>query len=173
MGVRNMGAKRSFAHLLEIGSKKYKFVVNLKSGTQFRWNWFNSCIDSLFAGMTPTVHKNQVHYLGVVQGWVCSSLMSAVLPVCRGKLRTLRADCSTVGFYCFNNNMATNLHVLTSSYGRRQGCQFGFFEAKFVIFGLFSTPFAFLHFSKKAKCKWNLAFLAFFGRIIFMSIWEI
>ena len=38
-----------------------------------------------------------------------------------------------------------------------QGCQFGFFEAKFVIFGLFSTPLAFF-FWKKAK--WNLAFLA-------------
>ena len=36
----------------------------------------------------------------VVQYWVCSSLMSAALPVCRGKLRNLRADCSTAGFYC-------------------------------------------------------------------------
>ena len=40
-----------------------------------------------------------------------------------------------------------------------QGCQFGFFEAKFVIFGLFSTPLAFFYFLKKAK--WNLFFLAF------------
>jgi len=29
-----------------------------------------------------------------------------------------------------------------------QGCQFDFFEAKFVIFGLFSTPLAFFIFGK-------------------------
>jgi len=28
---------------------------------KFRLNGFKSCIDSLFAGMTPTVHKNQFH----------------------------------------------------------------------------------------------------------------
>jgi len=32
--------------------------------------------------------------------------------------------------------------------GFNQGCQFGFFEAKFVIFGLFSTPLAFLSLEK-------------------------
>jgi len=100
MGVRNKGAKRSFAPLLEIGTKNQNFVENLKSGAQFRLNWFNFCIDSLFAGMTLTVHKKQVHCPGVVQWWVCSSLMSAALPVCRDKLRKLRAYCSTVGLYC-------------------------------------------------------------------------
>ena len=100
MGVHNKGEKRSFIPLLEIGAKKQNFVASLKSGAQFRLNWFNSCIDSLFAGMTPTMHKNQVHCRSVVQGWVCSSLMSAALPVCRGKLRNWRADCSTVGLYC-------------------------------------------------------------------------
>jgi len=44
--------------------------------------------------MTPTVHKNQVHCPGVAQLCVCSSLMSAALPVCRGKLPNVRADCS-------------------------------------------------------------------------------
>ena len=43
-----------------------------------------------------------------------------------------------------------------------QGCQFGFFEAKFVIFSLFSTPLAFFYFWKKVK--FHLAF--------FMSIWQ-
>jgi len=100
MGVRNKGAKRSFAPLLEIGTKNQNFVANLKSGAQFRLKWFNSCIDSLFSGMTLTVHKKQVHCPGVVQWWVCSSLMSAALPVCGDKLRNLRADCSTVGLYC-------------------------------------------------------------------------
>jgi len=36
-----------------------------------------------------------------------------------------------------------------------RSCQFGFFEAKFVIFGLFSTPLAVSYFWKKAKI--NLA----------------
>jgi len=38
--------------------------------------------------MTSTMHKNQVHCPSVVQGWICSSLMSAASPVCRGKLQT-------------------------------------------------------------------------------------
>ena len=44
-----------------------------------------------------------------------------------------------------------------------QGCQFGFFEAKIVIFGLFTTPSAFFYFWKKAN--WNLAF---FGHLDFL-----
>jgi len=35
-----------------------------------------------------------------------------------------------------------------------QRCQFGFFEVKFVIFGLFSTPLAFL-FLKKGQMKFR------------------
>jgi len=85
---------------LEIGTKNQIFLVNLKSGALFRLNWFNSCIDSLFAGMTPTMRKNQVHCPGVMQWCVCSSFMSAALLVCWGKLRNLRADCSTVGLHC-------------------------------------------------------------------------
>ena len=111
MDVRNKGVKWSFAPLLEIRTKNQKFLANLKPGAQFRLNWFNSCIDSLFAGMTPTVNKNQVHCPGVVQWWVCISLMSAALPVCRSKLRNLRADCSTVGLLLRNKNMATKLRV--------------------------------------------------------------
>jgi len=41
--------------------------------------WFNSCNDSVFAGMTITLRKNQIHYCGVMQRWACSSLMSAAL----------------------------------------------------------------------------------------------
>jgi len=107
MGVRNKRAKRSFVPLLEIGTKNQNFVANLKSGAQLILNWFNSCIDSLFAGMTPTVHKNQVHCPGVVQGWVCSSLMSAA---CHLQRQVAKLACWL--FYCWsllrNNNMATN-----------------------------------------------------------------
>ena len=43
-------------------------------------NWFNSCNQSLFAGMTLTLHKSQVHCSGVMQWWACSSLISASVP---------------------------------------------------------------------------------------------
>ena len=43
-------------------------------------NWFKSCIGSLFADMTLTLHKSQVHCTGVVQLWACSSLVSALFP---------------------------------------------------------------------------------------------
>jgi len=52
-----------------------------------------------------------------------------------------------------------------------QGCQFGFFEAKFVIFGLFSTPLAFLYLWKKAN--WNLAFFGLFWRIRFFMLADV
>jgi len=42
-----------------------------------------------------------------------------------------------------------------------QGCQFGIFESKFVIFGLFSTPLAFFIFEKRPDEIWLcLAILA-------------
>jgi len=47
-----------------------------------------------------------------------------------------------------------------------QGCQFGFFEAKFVIFGLFSTLLAFFMFEKRPDEIW--LFLAFFGELDFL-----
>jgi len=37
---------------------------------------------------------------------------------------------------------------------RRQGCQFGYFEAKFVILGLFSIPLAFFIFEKRPNEIW-------------------
>jgi len=36
-----------------------------------------------------------------------------------------------------------------------QYCQFGFFEAKFVIFGLFLTPLAVFSFVKKGQIKYG------------------
>jgi len=43
-------------------------------------NWFNSCHDSSFAGMTLALHKSQVRSSGIMQYWACSSLTSAPLP---------------------------------------------------------------------------------------------
>jgi len=45
----------------------------------------------------------------------------------------------------------------------KQGCQFGFFEAKFVTFGLLSTPLAFFIFDKRPNKIW--LFLTFFGEL--------
>jgi len=41
-------------------------------------NWFNSWIGSLFADITLTLHKSQVHYSGFMQWWICSSIMSTL-----------------------------------------------------------------------------------------------
>jgi len=70
-----------------------------------------------FATMTLTMHKSQVHCSGVMQWWACSWLMSVPLPGEAG-----RQTCGL--FYCLsllcNNNMATNLLMLTSSYDSRR-----------------------------------------------------
>ena len=69
--------------------------------------------------MTLTAHKNQVLCPGVVQWWVRSSLMTAAFRLQR---QVVKLACRL--FYCWvllrNNNMATNLHVITSNYGSRR-----------------------------------------------------
>jgi len=44
-------------------------------------NLFNPCNDSLFAGMTSTLHKSQVSWSAVMHSRACSLLMSAPSPV--------------------------------------------------------------------------------------------
>jgi len=56
---------------------------------------------------------------------------------------------------------ASNVAPQTGS--RRQGCQFGFFEAKFAIFALFSTPLAFFLVLKKGQMKFG-----FFGGLYYL-----
>ena len=46
---------------------------------QLKSDWFNSCNDTLFAGMTLTLRKRQVHCSGVMYWWACSLLTSAPL----------------------------------------------------------------------------------------------
>ena len=56
-------------------------------------------------------------------------------------------------------NAEQNLKIL-------QGCQFGFFEAKFVIFGFLSSPLAFFSFLEKGEAFFGqLDFLCRFGRL--------
>ena len=77
-------------------------------------NWFNSCNDSLFAGMTLALHKSQLHCSGVMQWW-------AAVHACRlicllrqvAKLARRSFGCSSL---LRNNYMATNLQMFTSSY---------------------------------------------------------
>ena len=60
------------------------------------------------------------------------------------------------------NFSSLQYETCNTTFSTIQGCQFGYFEAKFVIFGLFSTPLDF--FQKWKKAKWNSAF---FGHIDF------
>jgi len=84
----------------------------------FPINWFNSCIDSLFAGMTLTLHKSQVDHSGFMQWWICSSLISALFSA------EASFETASVLFYrCSvlrNNNMAINPPRFTSNNGRRR-----------------------------------------------------
>jgi len=62
-------------------SERQKFLKILKPACLIQIIiWLNSCNASLFAGMTPTLHKSQVRCSGVIQWWTCSSLISGALP---------------------------------------------------------------------------------------------
>jgi len=52
-----------------------------------------------------------------------------------------------------NNNITTNLQRLTSGYGSKQGCQFGFFEARFWNSGFLNAR----GFFENEKSRQNLA----------------
>jgi len=73
MGVRR-GAKRAFA-TLEIGINNQIFLEKPEVGILIPINWFDSCNDSIFAGMKLTLHKRQVHSHSVMQWWAGNSLM--------------------------------------------------------------------------------------------------
>jgi len=67
--------------------------------------------------MTLTLYKSQVHCSGVMQWWACVRSFA-----CKSMLRSLGADCWSL--LC-NNNMATNLWRLTSSYyGNRRFAEY-------------------------------------------------
>jgi len=68
MGVRRAGeAKRTFAPCLEIGIKNQIFLETPEVGVLIPINRFDSCNDSFFAGMKPTLHKSQVRSCSVMQ----------------------------------------------------------------------------------------------------------
>jgi len=65
---------------------------------------------------------------------------------------------------CFITNLASTEKVSSSV----QGCQFGFVEAKFVIFGLFSIPLDLFLFLKKGQMKFCF-FWPFLANSIFYA----
>jgi len=74
---RPQGGQNGHSPPLEIGTKKQKFLENVKVILIIL---VNSCNDSLFANMTLALHKSQVHCFGNTHLRVCTSLMSAPLP---------------------------------------------------------------------------------------------
>ena len=70
MGVCRAGeAKQVFAPCLEIGIQNQIYQEKPEVGILTPINWFDSCNDSFFAGMKPTLHKSQVHSNSVMQWW--------------------------------------------------------------------------------------------------------
>jgi len=113
MGVRRGGQN---GHLppckLRLRSKNFWKTWNQQFNSFY---WVNSCNDSLFADMTLTLHKNQVHCAGSVQLWACSSINPLLC------LQRQVAKLTSELFYYWsllrNNNMVKNLRRCTSSHG--------------------------------------------------------
>ena len=108
MGIRR-GEKRAFPPL-EISKKtEVRSLIPITS--------FNSCIDSLFSGITLTLDWSQVQYSGFMQWWACSSLMFARFPTEASWETSKRIVLS------HNNNMATNLPSFTSNVEEEPFCR--------------------------------------------------
>ena len=115
MGVR-MGGGNGHLPPWKLGLRT-KNVYNTQVSNLILNNWLNSCNESLFAPMTRTLHKSQVHCTGVMQWWACSSLMYAHFPA------EAVAKLANELFYCWpllrNNCMAWNDHRFALSCGSR------------------------------------------------------
>jgi len=57
------GGKNGHLRPLEIGIKNQKYKKKTEVSSLTPISWFNSCNDSLFAGMRLTLHKSQVHVM--------------------------------------------------------------------------------------------------------------
>jgi len=66
MGVRRGGQNGHFPPL-EIGTKKEKFLEKREISSLILISWVNSCNGNLFADMTLTLHKSQLHCFGNMQ----------------------------------------------------------------------------------------------------------
>jgi len=99
MGVPRAGeAKRPFVPRLEIRIKNQIFLERPEVGIIIPINWFDSCNESFFRHETHTTQESGSQ----LQCHAVRSLQVIHVPFfgCRGELRKLRADFSTVGLYC-------------------------------------------------------------------------
>jgi len=117
------GAKRAFALPLEIGTKKEKFLENVKSAVQFLSVGLILAV-TVFADMTLTLHKSQVHCFANMQLWACRSLNS--LLCLQRQVAKLARDLFYHWPLLRNNNMGSNLRRCTSSHWRKRfaACNF-------------------------------------------------
>ena len=75
--VRTLGAaggEQTFSPLRN-WNQESKFYRKPDINCSIPLNWLNYCNYSLFANMTLTLHKSQVHHYGVIQWWACRSLI--------------------------------------------------------------------------------------------------
>jgi len=82
-------------HFLEIGTKNKKFLEKPEIGSLTD---LILAMAVLFADMTLTPHKSQVHCSGVMQWWACSSLNP--LHCWQRQVAKFGSGCSNIGLYC-------------------------------------------------------------------------
>jgi len=110
------GTKRALT-LPEIGTKIQKCLKNRSQ--QLKFDYYILFLQWQFICRYDTHTAQKPGSL-----FWCHALMTLKFThvrsfACRGRLRNLQADCSTVGFLR-NNNLATNLQRFASSYGDRR-----------------------------------------------------
>ena len=114
------GGKTGICPPLEIGTKNQKFLEHLKLAAKFRLLHF-------IVAMTvylPAWHRHCTRAWFTVLPW-CQTVMRLQFAhvqsfVCRGRLRILLVNCSTVGLYCVTINTEINLQTFTSRCGNRR-----------------------------------------------------
>ena len=106
------GSKRAISPLWKLGVRTKKLSRKFDVNSSIPINWFISCYNILFAGMTLTRHKSKVHCPGVMQCWACSSLMSAHLPAGIGVARGAWGPCRPQIFRTYNRFFKENLRYL-------------------------------------------------------------
>jgi len=101
-------------------------------------SWVNSCNDSLFADMTLTLQKSQVHCSGSL---ACRDEFAVHLirfSACRGKLQNAGANCSTIGVCCVTITWQQIFEDALHCYGGRHfpACNYWTSVATAVFFSL-------------------------------------
>ena len=96
------GGERAFAPFGN-WNKESKFYKKPDISSSIPFNWLNYCNDSLFAGMTLTLHKIQVLCSGVIQWWACRSLICLQMQVAKLASEFFNCWCLQVFLRCFRD----------------------------------------------------------------------